>query len=641
MQSLSIHPTIYMEKYQGWRNAPDQFWLRETARIDWVNAPLIAKERKSKFEYSWFPDGTVNPCYNALDRHVERGSGERIAIHWQSPMLKQERSITYNQLHDLTARIAGGLERAGVNAGDRVMIYMPMIPESIAAMIAPTRIGAIHVVVFGGFAATELARRIDDCAPKVIITAAGAMEAKGFIPYVPIVDEAVSIASSPPETIVVLQRDDLPLASLKAHHTDFEDFISGPHSRVVASKATDPLYILYTSGTTGSPKGVVHDIGGFLTAVHWCSTEIYGMRKGKVFWAASDIGWAAAHTCSVWGPLLVGATTVLLEGKPVSMPDAGTYWRLIERYKVEALFAAPTPFRAMRREDPEGTLANACDLSSLRRFYIAGEYVDPSTYEWIASLVPAKVINHWWQTETAWPIACSMLESNGQMPFNSEVGLPMPGYDLQVLNENSEPVANDQTGTLAIKLPMPPGFMTGLWRNEDHFHSTYFYEFPGYYTTSDAGTRGGNGLFSVTGRTDDVINVSGHRLSTGDLEASLTKHPKVKECVIVAKSDPISGYIPIAFVIADDLLEQESNLLMKNLNAMVRRDIGPVARLGGIIFANQFPTTRSGKVLRNVVRSLLNGHAPKVPPTIENPEAVADLRQCIISQASIYQENLK
>ncbi|MEI6361480.1 MAG: propionyl-CoA synthetase [Actinomycetes bacterium] len=594
------------------------FWLRESARVDWIQAPTSALDDSEAPIYRWFPDGVLNTSANALDRHVAAGRGDRVAIHYDSPVTGTQRSITYAELLDEVARFAGVLSELGVGYGDRVLLYMPMIPEAVVAMLATARLGAVHSVVFGGFAPAELAIRIDDASPTVIVTASCGIEAARVIPYKPLLDEALRLAVHEPGATVVLQRPQ-EAAVMGVKDVDWVEAMAAasPHAPVPV-KATDPLYILYTSGTTGKPKGVVRDNGGHAVAMAWSFENVYGMGPDDVWWAASDVGWVVGHSYIVYAPLIAGATSIMYEGKPVGTPDAGAFWRVIADHKVNALFTAPTAIRAIKKEDPDAALLAEHDVSSLRSLFLAGERLDPDTYHWATDRLGVPVIDNWWQTETGWPIAANL---RGLEPMPIKPGspsVPVPGYDVRVVDGEGNDLPAGQDGAIVIRLPLPPGTLPTLWGDDQRYIDSYLSVFDGCYTTGDGGFIDEDGYIYVMGRTDDVINVAGHRLSTGSMEAVVAAHPMVAECAVIGVHDELKGQVPRAFVVLKSGADADPEVLQREIVAAVRDQIGPVAALKEVVIVPGLPKTRSGKILRRTMRGIADGRPEPVPSTIED-----------------------
>jgi propionyl-CoA synthetase len=611
---------------------PEGFW-REAARgIDWVTRPRkVLDDSKPPF-YRWFQGGQLNTCYNAVDRHVLDGRGDQPALRYDSPVTGSARTLTYSQLQYEVSRFGGALRSLGVNKGDRVVIYMPMVPEAAVAMLACARIGAVHSVVFGGFASAELAARIEDAEPKVVVIASCGIEGKRVVEYKPLLDAAIERSTHKPDHCVVLQRKQA-VASMGPRDHDWHHLMDPSRltvSECVTVEATDPLYILYTSGTTGRPKGIVRDNGGHAVALHWSMSNVYGLEPGEVFWAASDVGWVVGHSYIIYAPLLAGCTTVLYEGKPVGTPDAGAFWRVAERYGVTALFTAPTAIRAVKKEDPEGKLIGDYDLSKLRTLFLAGERLDPDTYHWAGEHLGIPVIDNWWQTETGWPIAANPIGLERLRVKAGSPTVPVPGYDVRVLDEHGVEVAAGVEGAICIKLPMPPGTLPTLWRDDERYVSGYLATFEGYYLTGDGGYFDEDGYLYVMGRTDDVLNVAGHRLSTGSLEAALAGHPSVAECAVIGVADQLKGQVPRALVVLkagiDVSAEGAVDALEKELVQRVRDEVGAVAALRLVDIVVALPKTRSGKMLRKTMRQIADGGAPAVPSTIEDASVLEALR---------------
>jgi propionyl-CoA synthetase len=617
----------YQEAYDRSLHDPEGFWREAAAGVDWIEPPQRILDDSAAPLYRWFPDATLNTCANALDRHVAAGHGERLALVYDSPLTGTTRTYTYAALLDEVSRFAGALRELGVTAGDRVVIYLPMIPEAAVAMLACARLGAVHSVVFGGFAPHELAARIDDARPVAIVTASCGIEPNRVVPYKPYLDEALDYAKHEVGACVIVQREQRPAELVAGRDHDYAE-IMATASPVdpVAVKATDPLYILYTSGTTGRPKGIVRDNGGHAVALTWSMPNIYGVGPGEVFWAASDVGWVVGHSYIVYAPLLAGATSILYEGKPVGTPDAGAFWRVIAEHGVNALFAAPTAFRAIKRDDPQGALLAQHDISSLRTLFMAGERLDPDTYEWATATVGVPVVDNWWQTETGWPICASPrgLEELALKPGSPSV--PVPGYDVQILDELGRPLPADGEGAICIKLPMPPGTLPTLWGDDERYVAGYLSAFPGYYLTGDGGFKDADGYVYVMGRTDDVINVAGHRLATGAIEGVLSGHPAVAECAVVGVHDTLKGQVPRALVVTKAGVDIDPAVLSKELGDRVRAEIGPIAALAAVDVVTALPKTRSGKILRKTMREIADGGDPTVPSTIEDVGVLDALR---------------
>lgn len=616
----------YDEAYAAWRADPEAFWARAAQAIDWDVAPRRVFDPAMGVYGRWFPDGRLNTCHNALDRHVAAGRGDQPAIIWDSPITGRGATITYAQLLDRVARLAGALAARGVGAGDRVIVYMPMVPEAAIAMLACARLGAVHSVVFGGFAAAELAARIADAKPKAIVSASCGLEPGRIVKYKPLLDAAIALSPHQPDACIILQRPEHVCELTPGRDSDFleAEAAATPHA-CVSVAATDPLYILYTSGTTGAPKGIVRDNGGHAVALLNSMSMLYGLKAGDVMWTASDVGWVVGHSYIVYAPLLAGCTSVLYEGKPVGTPDPGAFWRVCAQHGVKVLFTAPTALRAIRKEDPNGAFVAKYDLSKLEALFLAGERCDPPTAEWASALFKIPVIDHWWQTETGWSISGNF---RGFGLFESRFGSggkPAPGYDLRVLDEGGQEVPRGQIGTLAVKLPLPPSNLPTLWNADDRFRSAYLETFPGYYNTSDAGMVDAEGYVWVMSRTDDIINVAGHRLSTGAMEEVLAAHPDVAECAVVGVKDSLKGQAPIGLVVLKAGVDRAEADIAKELVGMVRDRIGPVAAFKDARVVARLPKTRSGKILRGTIRKIADGETYAVPPTIDDPAILDEI----------------
>jgi propionyl-CoA synthetase len=618
--------SVYEQIYQRSMREPEKFWAEAAEDIYWDKRWDRVFDDSRKPFYRWFNGGRLNTCFNALDLHVERGRGKQLALIYDSPVTGTVRSYTYAALRDEVARTAGALQRQGIAAGDRVIIYMPMVPEAVIAMLACARIGAIHSVVFGGFASPELAKRIDDATPKMILSASCGIEPGRVVAYKPLLDQAIELSSHKPARCVILQRPQEKAALQKGRDLDWGDFLSGaPAAECVPVAATDPLYILYTSGTTGIPKGVVRDHGGHAVALKWSMQNIYGMGAGETYWAASDIGWVVGHSYIVYAPLLKGCTTILYEGKPVGTPDPGAFWRLCSQHGVNALFTAPTAFRAIKKEDPQGTHIGKHDLSRFRTLFLAGERCDPDTLHWAEDHLRVPVIDHWWQTETGWPIAANCV-GLGQLPVKP--GSPtkaVPGYDVRVLDEANNELPAGQIGSIAIRLPMPPGCLPTLWNNDASYESSYLTRHPGHYLTGDAGYEDEDGYLYIMSRVDDIINVAGHRLSTGAMEEVLAGHPDVAECAVVGVADALKGEIPVGFVVTKAGVSRSEGELAKQLVERVREHIGPVAAFKLAMVVTRLPKTRSGKILRGTMKKIADGAEYGVPATIDDPAVLSEI----------------
>jgi propionyl-CoA synthetase len=609
---------------------PRAFWARAAREIEWVRRPRAVLNDSDAARSSWFPGAMLNTCYNAVDLHVLAGRAQQTALVYDSPVARTARTWTYAELLDEVSRLAGALRGLGVEKGDRVLVYMPMVPEAVFAMLATARLGAIHSVVFGGFAAPELAQRIQHAAPKVVLTASCGIEAGRIVPYKPMLDGAIERVSNVPEHCVVLQRPEEKAPLAGSRDLDWQALLRDAEpAACVPVEARDPLYILYTSGTTGVPKGVVRDNGGHAVALKWSLPNVYGAEPGDVFWAASDIGWVVGHSYIVYAPLLLGCTTILYEGKPVGTPDAGAFWRVIEAYGVRTFFTAPTAIRAIKREDPEGRLLRDYDTSSLRALFLAGERADPDTVEWCERALRVPVVDHWWQTETGWPIAANCL-GLGRLPVKrGSPAKPVPGYDVRVLDDDGAELPPGQTGHVVLKLPLPPGCLRTLWENEEGYERAYLERFPGYYQTADAGHVDADGYLWIMARTDDIINVAGHRLSTGAMEEVLASHPDVAECAVTGVRDELKGQVPIGFAVLNAGVERDPEEIERELVALVRERIGPVAAFKQACIVARLPKTRSGKVLRGTMRKIADSEPYRTPPTIDDPAILGEIREAL------------
>ena len=604
---------------------PEAFWLDAARAIDWQTAPTKALDARPPF-YSWFPDGELNICANALDRHVAAGHGDRAALIYDSPVTGTKRTYTYARLLDEVARFAGVLAGLGVGRGDRVVVYMPMVPEAAIAMLACARLGAVHSVVFGGFASPELAIRIDDATPKVIVSASCGIEGKRVLPYKPLLDEAIELAEHTPGKRVILQRPQA-TAEMGPDDVDWaEATASAEPAAPVTVAATDPLYILYTSGTTAKPKGVLRDTGGYAVAMAWTMANLYDIGPGETMFTASDVGWVVGHSYIVYAPLIVGATTIIYEGKPVGTPDAGQFWRVIAEHGAKAMFTAPTAFRAIKKEDPKGALLGQYDLSHMRYLFLAGERLDPETYSWASDLLGIPVIDHWWQTETGWAI-CANPAGLELLPIKpGSPTKPMPGWDVRIVDASGRPVPPGEDGAIVIKLPLPPGALPTLWNDDDRYVRSYLTAFDGFYLTGDGGRIDEDGYVYVMGRTDDVINVAGHRLSTGGMEEALASHPDVAECAVIGVADTMKGQVPRGFVVLKAGVDRPDEELRAELVAIVRERIGAVASLREVAVVAGLPKTRSGKILRKTMRGIADGLDEPIPSTIDDVRVLDALR---------------
>ncbi len=620
----------YEETYSRWQNDPEGFWAEAAEDLHWDRRwDSVLDSTRAPF-YSWFAGAQCNTCYNALDRHVDGGRGDQAALIYDSPVTATKRTFTYRDLRDDVALLAGALRAHGVGPGDRVIVYMPMVPETVMAMLACARLGAVHSVVFGGFAASELATRIDDCTPKVILSASCGIEPSRVVPYKPLLDAAIDAATHKPAHCIVLQREEEQAAFVEGRDIDWGDALAAAQSvDCVPVAATDPLYILYTSGTTGIPKGVVHDNGGHMVALKWSMANVYGIAPGEVFWAASDLGWAVGHSYIVYGPLLHGCTSILYEGKPVGTPDAGAFWRVISEHRVPAMFTAPTAFRAIKQQDPEGKYITKYDLGHFRTLFLAGERADASTVQWAEKKLGVPVVDHWWQTETAWAIAANCV-GLGMLPVKH--GSPtkaVPGYDVRVVDEQTAEVAAGESGAIVIKLPLPPGCLPTLWNNDDGYVASYLDAYPGYYVTADAGYRDEDGYLFIMSRTDDIINVAGHRLSTGGMEEVLASHRDVAECAVIGVADSLKGHVPVGFVVLNAGVNRSHDEIAAEIVQSVRDEIGPVASFKTAHVVPRLPKTRSGKILRGTMRKIADKEDYRVPATIEDPGALDDIKAAL------------
>ena len=620
----------YSDIYRRSLSDPEGFWREAAADIDWITPPEQILDDSNPPFYRWYPGAVLNVCHNAVDRHVDAGRGDQAAIHYDSPVTGSKRMVTYAELLEQVRAVAGGLKGLGVEQGDRVVIYMPMVPEAVVAMLACARIGAVHSVVFGGFAPQELAARIDDAAPRVVLSASCGVEPSRVVPYKPFLDEAIKRSDHQPEHCVILQRDQL-RAELGERDLDWDEFVSSESARAGADcvpvASTDPLYILYTSGTTGKPKGIYRDSGGYAVALRWSMKNLYDISPGETMFTASDIGWVVGHSYIVYAPLLTGATTILYEGKPIGTPDAGAFWRVIEEYGVSALFTAPTAFRAIKKEDADGALLKGYDLSGFRTLYLAGERLDPDTYGWASARLGVPVIDNWWQTETGWPIACNPkgIELLPIKPGSPTVAVC--GYDVRILDPQGNEAPAGTEGAICIRLPMPPGTLPTLWQDDERYVSSYLSAFPGHYLTGDGGYLDEDGYLFVMGRTDDVLNVAGHRLSTGSIEAALAGHEAVAECAVIGVHDDLKGQVPRALVVLKSGIDAQSEgeRIRAELVTRVRAEVGPVAALHQVDIVGGLPKTRSGKILRKTMREMADGANPAVPATIEDASVLEAL----------------
>jgi propionyl-CoA synthetase len=624
----------YAEAYGKWQADPQAFWAEAAREIDWIKPPQKIFDEKAGVYGRWFPDATCNTCYNAVDRHVKAGRGAQTAIIYDSPVTDQKKKISFADLQTEVATLAAVLREQGVAKGDRVIVYMPMIPEAVIGMLACARIGAVHSVVFGGFAAKELATRLNDAKPKMILTASCGIEPGRVVKYKPLLDEAIELAESKPSSVVLLQRPQAEASMIAGRDHDWAKAVAaakaaGKTADCIELAATDPLYILYTSGTTGVPKGVVRDNGGHMVALKWTMKNLYGIEPGEAFWAASDVGWVVGHSYICYGPLLHGSTTIVYEGKPVGTPDPGAFWRMISEYKIAALFTAPTAFRAIKKDDPNAEYLKKYDISCMRTLFLAGERADPDTVQWAERITGVPVIDHWWQTETGWcivgnPVGLGLLPVKHGSPT-----VPMPGYDVQIVDEAAKPVPRGQMGSIVVKLPLPPGNLPTLWQQDDRMVESYLSEFPGFYKTADAGFMDEDGYLYIMGRTDDIINVAGHRLSTGGMEEVLSSHPDVAECAVIGVKDALKGEQPCGFIVLKSGVTRSPLEIEKEIVALVREKIGPVAAFKIAITVNRLPKTRSGKILRGTMKKIADHDPWTMPATIDDPAILEEIAAAI------------
>ncbi|OXT02563.1 propionyl-CoA synthetase [Notoacmeibacter marinus] len=619
----------YESVYAQWQAGPETFWEEQAEAIDWMKPADKIFDAEAGVYGRWFAGAECNTCANAVDRHVEAGHGDRLAIIYDSPITGTKSQITYSELLKQVNALACVLSDKGVTKGDRVVLYMPMIPQTAIAMLACARLGAIHSVVFGGFAAKELATRINDAKPKMVIAASCGLEPSRIVEYKPLLDKAIEMADTPPETCVIFQRPQAEASMVEGRDIDWADAVSAAEGRTVeptAVAATDPLYVLYTSGTTGQPKGVIRDNGGHMVALEWTMKNFYGIDPGDVLFTASDFGWVVGHSYIVYGPLLRGATTIIFEGKPVGTPDPGVFWRIVEEYGVKAIFTAPTAFRAIRQQDPEGEFIKKYDLSSFQTLFLAGERADPETIKWAERQLNVPVIDHWWQTETGW-VMCGNPAGLGLLPVKyGSPTKPMPGYDIQILTDEGEPVTEPNVlGNVVVKLPLPPGALPTLWNADQRFRDAYLEEYPGYYKTADAGKIDEDGYLFVMARTDDIINVAGHRLSTGAMEEVLAEHPDVAEAAVIGIADPMKGQVPLGFVVLSNGVDRPESELEKEIVAMVRDRIGAVAAFRQLVCVKRLPKTRSGKILRATMQKIADKEDSPVPATIDDPAILEEV----------------
>jgi propionyl-CoA synthetase len=616
----------YAEAYRRSLDDPEGFWGDAAKAIDWDKPWDRVLDQSNPPFYRWFKGARLNTCYNALDRHVERGRADQTALIYDSPVTNTIKRFTYRELRDDVAKLAGALQAHGVKKGDRVILYMPMVPEAVMAMLACARIGAIHSVVFGGFAAPELAARLDDARPRMVLSASCGIEVNRVIPYKPLLDQAIDLAKAKPDACLILQRPQQTCELVKGRDFDWAgECAKAKPAPCVPVEATDPLYILYTSGTTGAPKGIMRDNGGHAVALAWSMENVYGLKPGETWFTASDVGWVVGHSYICYAPLICGMTSILFEGKPVGTPDAGTFWRVIAQHGAVAMFTAPTAFRAIKREDPDGKLIRKYDLSKFRTLFLAGERADPPTVEWAEQQLKVPVIDHWWQTETGWAIAANCM---GLGPFPVKHGSPTkpaPGYDLRALSPEGKDMKPGEIGALCVKLPMPPGFAPTLWNADDRFIKSYLADYPGYYLTADAGFIDKDGYVFVMARTDDIINVAGHRLSTGAIEEVLASHPEVAECAVIGAADALKGQVPVGFLVLKAGAAKSSAMVAEETVKLVRDRIGPVASFKTAVVVDRLPKTRSGKILRGTMRHIADGEEYKTPATIDDPAILTEI----------------
>ncbi|WP_376693700.1 propionyl-CoA synthetase [Wenzhouxiangella sp. EGI_FJ10409] len=623
-----MQESSYQQHFDRARRDPDAYWLQQAERIQWFRRPTRGHEPAAAGGMQWFADGELNTAWLALDAQIAAGRGAQAALIHDSPVTGSVETLTFAELTERVARIAGALAELGVQKGDRVVIYMPMVPEAVIGMLACARLGAVHSVVFGGFAAHELAVRIDDARPRVVLSASCGIEVERVIEYKPLLDRALEQAAHRPEATVILQRPqaEANLQPGRDHDWRTLEAAAGPVD-AVAVKGNDPLYILYTSGTTGKPKGVVRDNGGHAVAMHYSMEVVYGMQPGEVFWAASDVGWVVGHSYIVYAPLIYGCTTILYEGKPVRTPDAGAFWRVMAEHRVTAMFTAPTAFRAIKKEDPEGKLMQGHDLAALKRLFLAGERLDPPTYEWLRQVSGLPVLDHWWQTETGWAIACNPVGLTEFPVRPGSASRPTPGFQVEILDRHGKPCPDGRQGSICIRQPLPPGCLLGIWQDPERFRRAYLQTYPDHYLTGDGGYMDEDGNVFVMGRTDDVINVAGHRLSTGEMEEIVAGHPAVAECAVFGVADDLKGQLPLGLVVLKDDCAQSAEAVCSELVARVREQLGAVACFRRAVVVQRLPKTRSGKILRRTLRELAGGESPPVPSTIDDPAILDEIRE--------------
>ncbi len=624
----------YRDVYESWLQDPEGFWGEAAKKIDWIKPAEKVFDPDAGIYGRWFVGAQCNTCYNCVDRHAERGRGDQLALIYDSPITGAQQKFTYSELLDEVSALAAVLQDMGVEKGDRVIIYMPMIPEATFAMLACARIGAIHSVVFGGFAPNELATRIDDAQPKAILTASCGIEPGRVVEYKPLLDEAIDLSSSKPDACLVLQREQAEASMVEGRDHDWAESVAqakadGRRADCVVVAATDPLYILYTSGTTGEPKGVVRDNGGHMVALYWTMKNIYDVEPGEVYWAASDVGWVVGHSYIVYAPLLHGNTTIMFEGKPVGTPDAGVFWRVISEHNVAAMFTAPTAFRAIKQVDPKAEFIGKYDMSNFRTLFLAGERADPDTIQWAEDNLKVPVIDHWWQTETGWTIAGNPMGLGALPVKHGSPTVPMPGYEIHILDEANNQVETGKIGAISIKLPLPPACLPTLWNADERFRESYLEEYPGYYKTADAGYLDEDGYVYVMARTDDIINVAGHRLSTGGMEEVVASHPDVAECAVIGIADQLKGQIPAGFMVLNAGVNRDPAEIEKEVVGLVREKIGPVAAFKLVLAVARLPKTRSGKILRGTMRCIADGEEYKMPATIDDPAILGEITDAL------------
>ncbi len=624
----------YPEVYARWQRDPEGFWREAAEAITWVQKPKTVFDPKAGVYGRWFPDGVMNTCYNAVDRHAEGTRGEQIAFAYDSPVTQTKRNITYKELQREVSAFGAILRDFGIEKSDRVVIYMPMIPEALIAMLACARIGAVHSVVFGGFAPKELATRLNDAKPKLLLTASCGIEVQRVIAYKPLLDAAIEMAESKPQNVILFQRPQQQAEMTAGRDHDWASLRKAAlrdnrTSECVPVKATDPLYILYTSGTTGIPKGVVRDNGGHAVALKWSMENMYGIKEGEVWWTSSDIGWVVGHSYIVYAPLLHGCTSVVYEGKPVGTPDAGAFWRVASEHGAVALFTAPTAFRAIKKDDPDGKFVKNYDLSKFRTLFLAGERADPDTVKWSEKILNVPVIDHWWQTETAWTIVGNPMGLGALPVKHGSPTVPMPGYDVQIVDDGGKPVEAGKMGNIVLKLPLPPGCLPTLWQQDQKFTDAYLAEFPGYYKTADAGYKDEEGYLYIMGRTDDIINVAGHRLSTGGMEEVLASHADVAECAVIGVADALKGEVPVGFVVLKAGINKPHDTIEKEIIALVREKIGPVAAFKNAIVIARLPKTRSGKIVRGTMKKIADREPWNMPATIDDPATLDEIKTAL------------